>query len=82
MIRLHKSYFTDFTTIGVVELLPTRVIKLVLKKPNGFKFRPGDYILIKIPFFSLFEWHPFTISSPPENNDRYEPNYVVSKILE
>ena len=31
-----------------------------------FQFRCGDYVFINIPEISKFEWHPFTISSPPE----------------
>ena len=30
------------------------------------RFRPGDYITINIPKIALYEFHPFTISSAPE----------------
>ena len=51
-------------TQGVV--LPSRVTNLVIKKPPNFRFSPGDWVFIKIPAIARFEWHPFTISSAPE----------------
>ena len=37
-----------------------------LRLSREFEFSAGDYVLINIPRISLLEWHPFTISSPPE----------------
>ena len=54
-------------TTGVV--LPSRVVSLVIKRPQHFAFKPGDYIFINIPAIATFEWHPFTISSAPEQSD-------------
>lgn len=47
-------------------LLPSKVIHLVIKRPNNFHFHPGDYVFINIPEIAKYEWHPFTISSAPE----------------
>ena len=44
--------------------LQSEVSRLVLERE--FQFRCGDYVFINIPEISKFEWHPFTISSPPE----------------
>ena len=44
--------------------LQSKVTRLLLDR--DFQFRPGDYVFINIPEISRFEWHPFTISSPPE----------------
>ena len=44
--------------------LQFRVSRLVLQRE--FQFSCGDYVLVNIPAISRFEWHPFTISSPPE----------------
>lgn len=45
---------------------------LFIKKPANFgkgqKFQPGMYMFINIPLISQFEWHPFTISSAPEDS--------------
>lgn len=51
--------------MGVI--LPSKVTNLVLERPPGFKFNPGDYMFINLPHLSRFEWHAFTISSAPEN---------------
>ncbi|KAL7641496.1 UNVERIFIED_CONTAM: hypothetical protein RMT77_007367 [Armadillidium vulgare] len=47
-------------------LLPSKVIHLVIQKPNGFHYHPGDYIFVNIPTIAKYEWHPLTISSAPE----------------
>lgn len=47
-------------------LLPSKVTHLVIKRPSHFHFHPGDYVFVNIPVIARFEWHPFTISSAPE----------------
>jgi len=44
---------------------PSRVIELQLKK-NSFQFKPGQYFFLNCPYIAKYEWHPFTISSAPE----------------
>ncbi|VVC39275.1 Hypothetical protein CINCED_3A001760 [Cinara cedri] len=50
-------------------LLPSKVTHLVIKRPPHFDFHPGDYIFVNIPAIAKYEWHPFTISSAPEQED-------------
>ncbi|KAI4468360.1 nadph oxidase [Holotrichia oblita] len=50
-------------------LLSGEVIALQIQRPLNFLFNPGDYIFVKIPEIAQYEWHPFTISSPPEQED-------------
>ena len=52
---------------GVV--LPSKVTNLIIKRPHNFNFAPGDWVFVKIPVIARFEWHPFTISSAPEQQD-------------
>ncbi|KAI9532682.1 hypothetical protein NQZ68_030624, partial [Dissostichus eleginoides] len=52
-----------------VNMLPSKVTHLVIKRPQFFHFKPGDYVYINIPAIAKYEWHPFTISSPPEQSD-------------
>ena len=52
--------------ISTAVLLPSRVTHLIIKKPRHFEFQPGDYVFVNIPAIASFEWHPFTISSAPE----------------
>ncbi|EQC26343.1 hypothetical protein SDRG_15830 [Saprolegnia diclina VS20] len=44
-------------------------VAIYMHKPRGFRdFQPGMYLFLKVPSLSRFEWHPFTISSCPEDN--------------
>lgn len=51
------------------ESLKTGVSVLTIRRPGGFAFRPGDYVFLKIPGISRFEWHPFTISGGTAGDD-------------
>ena len=44
-------------------------IYLKLVKPEGYKYKSGQYAFINIPEISRFEWHPFSIASSP--NSKY-----------
>lgn len=50
-------------------LLPSQVTQLSIKRPDKMHFRPGDWLFINVPTISAYEWHPFTISSAPEQKD-------------
>ncbi|KAF5271691.1 hypothetical protein FQA39_LY08014 [Lamprigera yunnana] len=50
-------------------LLPSKVTHLVIKRPIQFDYHPGDYVFVNIPAIAKYEWHPFTISSAPEQED-------------
>ncbi|XP_014743291.1 PREDICTED: NADPH oxidase 5 [Sturnus vulgaris] len=47
-------------------LLPSKVTHLVIQRPKSFRFQPGDYVYLNIPAIAAYEWHPFSISSAPE----------------
>ena len=57
----------SYVVTGVV--LPSKVVSLVIKRPPNFNFKPGDYVYLNVPSIANFEWHPFTISSAPEQTD-------------
>ncbi|XP_015430140.1 PREDICTED: NADPH oxidase 5 [Dufourea novaeangliae] len=61
--QLGKTYISS----GL--LLPSKVTHLVIKRPLHFDFHPGDYVFVNIPAIARYEWHPFTISSAPEQED-------------
>merc|ERR1719474_1416349 len=59
------------TIIEEGSVLPSNVTNLVIKRPPGFHFNPGDWVFVNIPRISSSEWHPFTISSAPEVSDHF-----------
>ena len=70
VFRFYRSLSQEgktYVTMGVV--LPSKVVSLVIRRPPHFTFKPGDYIFVNIPAIATFEWHPFTISSAPEQSD-------------
>jgi predicted ferric reductase len=66
--RFRSSYDSDCgaTYIEKGIILPSRVIHLVIKRPSYLDYNPGDYVFVRIPAVAKYEWHPFTISSAPE----------------
>ena len=49
-------------------LLLVQVTYLALTRPQRFNYQAGDYVFLKIPSIAKTEWHPFTISSSPEQD--------------
>uniref|UniRef100_A0A452ZA06 FAD-binding FR-type domain-containing protein n=3 Tax=Aegilops tauschii subsp. strangulata TaxID=200361 RepID=A0A452ZA06_AEGTS len=44
---------------------PATLLSLHLSKPQGFRYKSGQYIYVKCPDVSPFQWHPFSITSAP-----------------
>ncbi|XP_042333303.1 NADPH oxidase 5 isoform X2 [Sceloporus undulatus] len=60
---------TGGLSIVEVNLLPSKVTHLVIQRPPFFHYKPGDYVYLNIPAIAKYEWHPFTISSAPEQRE-------------
>ncbi|KAF9546245.1 hypothetical protein EC957_009984 [Mortierella hygrophila] len=63
------------TSISKIVLHPSKVLEVQIKKPNNrqgdssfFRTKAGQYIFLNCPDISAFEWHPFTITSAPEED--------------
>jgi hypothetical protein len=71
VLRYRKISSQKFGETYIEEsfVLPSKVTHLVIKKPPKFRYSPGDYLFINIPAIAKYEWHPFSISSAPENSD-------------
>ncbi len=54
----------------IISFSTFRVTKVVIQRPPKFKFTAGDYVFVRIPEISAYEWHAFTISSAPEQVPR------------
>ncbi|XP_042663308.1 NADPH oxidase 1 isoform X2 [Tyto alba] len=50
-----------------VVMHPARVLELQMQK-KGFRMEVGQYIFVNCPAISLLEWHPFTLTSAPEED--------------
>ncbi|TKY55030.1 Respiratory burst oxidase-like protein F [Spatholobus suberectus] len=59
------SYEVD---ILKASLYPGKVLYLKMQKPEGFKFQSGMYIFLQCPQISPFEWHPFSVTSGPQDD--------------
>ncbi|KAH8645839.1 ferric reductase NAD binding domain-containing protein [Xylariales sp. PMI_506] len=57
----HKTYITK------VVQHPSNVVEIQIKKENT-KTRAGQYIFICCPAVSLWQYHPFTLTSAPEED--------------
>ncbi|NXC90001.1 NOX1 oxidase, partial [Cercotrichas coryphoeus] len=50
-----------------VVMHPARVLELQMQK-KGFSMEVGQYIFVNCPAISPLEWHPFTLTSAPEED--------------
>ncbi|XP_043983838.1 NADPH oxidase 1 [Gambusia affinis] len=50
-----------------IVMRPSKVLELQLVK-NGFKMDVGQYVFLNCPAISQLEWHPFTMTSAPEED--------------
>ncbi|XP_072878415.1 NADPH oxidase 3 [Chlorocebus sabaeus] len=59
--------FQQEVVITKVVSHPSGVLELHMKK-RGFKMAPGQYILVQCSAISSLEWHPFTLTSAPQED--------------
>ncbi|XP_063314064.1 cytochrome b-245 heavy chain [Pelobates fuscus] len=65
MIRFYRSQ--QKVVITKVVNHPFKTYELQMKK-KGFKMEVGQYIFVQCPKVSSLEWHPFTLTSAPEED--------------
>lgn len=65
VVRFWRS--KQIVVVSKVVQHPSKVFELQLKK-KGFKMGPGQYIFLQCPSLSSLEWHPFTLTSAPEDD--------------
>ncbi|KAH7574516.1 hypothetical protein JRO89_XS03G0306100 [Xanthoceras sorbifolium] len=63
-LRTRRSGYNSVKILKV-SVLPGNVFSISMSKPNGFKYKSGQYIFLQCPKISPFEWHPFSITSAP-----------------
>lgn len=65
LIRVLRG--NEDTVLGMAIQHPSKVIELRMKK-STFDFVPGEYLFLNCPAIAKHEWHPFTITSAPEED--------------
>ncbi|KAL7139818.1 hypothetical protein ABFS83_09G078900 [Erythranthe nasuta] len=64
LIRVFRSSINSVKILKVA-VYPGNVIALHMSKPQGLKYKSGQYIFINCAAVSPFEWHPFYMTSAP-----------------
>jgi predicted ferric reductase len=64
LLRGHPAKLTK------VRVHASGVTRLEIQRPPDFDYAPGDYVFVCIPALARHEWHPFTLTSSPEEPDR------------
>ncbi|KAJ1818428.1 hypothetical protein LPJ60_004331 [Coemansia sp. RSA 2675] len=65
--RFVRSRFRHPRILSVIQH-PSDVIELKIEK-RGMNFQVGQFAYINVPSISLLEWHPFTLTSAPEEDE-------------
>ncbi|XP_057781692.1 putative respiratory burst oxidase homolog protein H [Salvia miltiorrhiza] len=67
--RILTLYDRNFKVeINKAVIYTGNVLALYMSKPQGFKYKSGMYLFVKCPDISNFEWHPFSITSAPDDD--------------
>ncbi|CAL0328231.1 unnamed protein product [Lupinus luteus] len=68
--RIHPFFRGKDHQASVIKALvyTKEVLALYMTKPSGFKYKSGMYIFVKCADISSFEWHPFSITSAPDDD--------------
>ncbi|XP_012448360.1 respiratory burst oxidase homolog protein D [Gossypium raimondii] len=65
--RLIRAFRSSIKAVKIlkVAVYPGNVLSLHMSKPQGFKYKSGQYMFVNCSAVSSFEWHPFSITSAP-----------------
>ncbi|KAJ2853675.1 hypothetical protein J3B02_003030 [Coemansia erecta] len=76
--RLYRSVRSRTNRPEILSVIehPSNVIELRFAK-GDMDFQVGQYIYINIPSISWFQWHPFTLTSAPEDDELSVHIYVA-----
>ncbi|CAN8302342.1 unnamed protein product [Cochlearia groenlandica] len=67
LIRAFRSSIKA-VTIRKVAVYPGNVLAIHLSRPQNFKYKSGQYMFVNCAAVSPFEWHPFSITSAPQDD--------------
>ncbi|XP_047307465.1 respiratory burst oxidase homolog protein C-like [Impatiens glandulifera] len=65
--RLTRAFRSSIKAVKIqkVAVYPGNVLALHMSRPQGFKYKSGQYMFVNCSAVSPFEWHPFSITSAP-----------------
>ncbi|XP_068655865.1 respiratory burst oxidase homolog protein A-like [Aristolochia californica] len=68
--RIARAVRAGFFDVKVLKAItyPGKVLSLKLRKPEGFQYKSGMYVFVQCPQISPFEWHPFSLTSAPDDD--------------
>uniref|UniRef100_A0A8C6KBZ3 NADPH oxidase 1 n=1 Tax=Nothobranchius furzeri TaxID=105023 RepID=A0A8C6KBZ3_NOTFU len=66
-VQYRKVKCDNLVNLRCIVMRPSKVLELQLVK-KGFKMEVGQYIFLNCPAISQLEWHPFTMTSAPEED--------------
>jgi len=64
VVRMVRSRME--TNVTKVVMHPANTLEIQFMKPSMMNYKPGQYIFVNVPQVSRFQWHPFTLTSAPE----------------
>lgn len=64
LVRMLRSTVKPVKILKVA-VYPGNVLSLHVSKPQGFRYKSGQYMFVNCKAVSPFEWHPFSITSAP-----------------
>lgn len=59
-------------TADRIDALPSDVTRIRMHRPDWFDYQPGEYVFVRHPTVSRREWHPFTVTTNPEDRENLE----------
>ncbi|RDX75862.1 Respiratory burst oxidase-like protein C, partial [Mucuna pruriens] len=68
--RLIRALRSSIKSVKIlkVTLYPGNVLSLQMSKPQGFSYKSGQYMFVNCAAVSPVEWHPFSITSAPDDD--------------
>ncbi|TYJ25472.1 hypothetical protein E1A91_A07G052300v1 [Gossypium mustelinum] len=69
--RLTRLLRSSIKAVAIqkVAVYPGNVLALHMSKPHGFRYKSGQYMFVNCAAVSPFEWHPFSITSAPGDDN-------------
>ncbi|KAL8117474.1 respiratory burst oxidase homolog protein C-like [Apium graveolens] len=68
--RLLRAYRSRTKEVNIKKMVvyPGNLLALHVFKPPEFQYKSGQYMFVKCAAVSPFEWHPFSITSAPDDD--------------